>query len=233
MTFPQQARFSLSSQSVAVDRIPHQPLSQNIPTMIEELKNWCETDNASVAVSYFFRQYALYITAQFSLLHQHGGYFSVHWSELQFDRIHNYGLPLLQTHVKSSAFQTLGPNKRHPAFHEILHQQVDGLLNEFKKHIKISPITCWENVLGSVLWFYAGLENREPRKTAEDLEWLLDPANWKPVKTSYLARLLGDTPLQQAVSKPLRKTCCLYKEMPSFDTCTFCPNPFKTPQQKC
>lgn len=225
MTLSQQARYSLSSQSVAVDRLPQQPLSQDIPVLIEELKAWCETDNAGAAVSYFFRQYALFVTAQFSLIHQHRGYFSVHWRDLQFDRVHNYGLPLLQTHVNSSSFQTLDANERHQAFHEILHQQVDELVKEFKKYIKISPITCWENVLGSVLWFYAGLETRDPRRAAEDLEWLLDEANWKPVKTSYLAKLLGDTPLQQAVSKPLRKTCCLYKEMPSFDTCTFCPKP--------
>lgn len=225
MTFPPQARSLLSSQSVAVDRIPLQPLSQDIPTMIEELKHWCGSDNASVAVSYFFRQYALYVTAQFSLLYQHGGYFSLHWRELQFERVHNYGLPLLQVHVKSASFQKLEPHDRFQAFHEILHLQVDELLHEFKKYIKLSPITCWENVLGSVLWFYASLENRNPRKVAQDLEWLLEPTNWQPVKTSYLANLLGTASLEQAVSKPLRKTCCLYKQMSSFDTCTFCPNP--------
>lgn len=225
MTFPQQAKYWLSSQSVAVDRIPQQPLSQDIPAMIEELKQWCGTDNAGVAISYFFRQYALYVTAQFSLIHQYGGYFSIHWQDLQVDRVHNYGLPLLQIHVKSSTFKNIGANERYQAFHEILHQQVDELLNEFKKYVKISPITCWENVLGSVLWFYAGLETRIPRNVAEDMEWLLDSANWKPIKTSYLDKLLGDNSLQQAVSKPIRKTCCLYKEMPSFDTCTFCPKP--------
>ncbi len=225
MTFPQQAKYLLSNQSVSVDRVPQRPLKQDIPTMIEELKHWCDTDNAGVAVSYFFRQYALYVTAQFTLLHQHHGYFSVDWRELQFDRVHNYGLPLLQTHVSSSTFQVVDSEKRFQAFHDILSKQVDDLLNEFKKHIKISPITCWENVLGSVLWYYASMETRNPRLVAEDFDWLLDDANWKPVKNSYLAKLLGNTPLQQAVSKPLRKTCCLYKEMPSFDTCTFCPKP--------
>lgn len=224
-TFPQQAKYLLSTQSVAVDRIPQQPLSQDVPTMIEELKHWCETDNAGVAISYFFRQYALYVTAQFSLLDQYNGYFSVDWRELQVDRVHNYGLPLLQIHVKSSTFQPIDADSRFHAFHDILHRQVNELLNEFKKYIKVSPITCWENVLGSVLWFYAGLETRNPRKVAEDLEWLMNEENWKPIKTSYLAKLLGNTSLQQAVSKPLRKTCCLYKEMPSFNTCTFCPKP--------
>ncbi|MDQ0428167.1 ferric iron reductase protein FhuF [Planomicrobium stackebrandtii] len=225
MTLPQQARYFLSSQSVAVDRIPQQPLSQHIPTMIEELKDWCGSDNAGVAVSYFFRQYALFVTAQFHLLHQHGGYFSLHWRELQFDRVHNYGLPLLETHADSTTFKKVMPNERFQAFHEILNRQVNELLNEFKKHIKISPITCWENVLGSVLWFYAGLETQNPRKTAKDLEWLLESNNWKPIKTSYLADLLGTASLEQAVSKPLRKTCCMYKEMPHFATCTFCPKP--------
>lgn len=225
MTLTQQARYFLNSQSVATNRIPLQPLSQNIPIMIEELMDWCGSDNAGVAVSYFFRQYAMYVTAQFSLLHQHGGYFSVHWSELQFNRVHNYGLPLLETHVDSSTFKSVDPDERFQAFHEILYQQVDELMNEFKKYIKVSPITCWENVLGSLLWFYAGMETRNPRKAAEDLEWLLNSENWKPIKTSYLAKLLGNASLEQAVSKPLRKTCCLYKEMPLFTTCTFCPKP--------
>ncbi|ANU22287.1 hypothetical protein [Planococcus donghaensis] len=225
MTFPQQAKYGLSAQSVVVDRLPHHALSRDIPTMIEELKMWCDTDNAGVAVSYFFRQYALYITAQFSLLHQQNGYFDVDWRELQFDRVHNYGLPLLQTHVKATTFKLVPPDKRYQAFHDILYKQTDELVHEFKKYIKVSSITCWENILGSVLWYYASLEPRNPRLVAEDLEWLLQHENWNPIKTSYLARLLGNTSLQQAVSKPLRKTCCLYKEMPAFATCTFCPNP--------
>lgn len=225
MTFPQQVKYGLTAQSVVVDRMSQQALSQDIPTMIEELKTWCDTDNAGVAVSYFFRQYALYVTAQFTLLHQSDGYFDVDWRELQFDRVHNYGLPLLETHVKSATFKLVTPDKRYQAFHDILYKQVDELLNEFKKTTKISSITCWENILGSVLWYYASLESRYPRLVAEDLEWLLQDANWKPIKTSYLAKLLGNTPLQQAVSKPLRKTCCLYKEMPAFATCTFCPTP--------
>ena len=225
MTFPLQARYALSNQSVAVDRPLQQPLSQDIPVMIEELKTWCGTDNAGVAVSYFFRQYALYVTAQFGLLHQHNGYFSMKWQDLRFDRVHNYGLPLLQTHVESASFQEVAVDERFLAFHEILYNQMDELLNEFRKYVKISPITCWENVLGSVLWFYANLENRDARRAGEDMEWLLDSANWKPIKTSYMHKLLGNTPVQQAISKPLRKTCCLYKELPSFETCAFCPQP--------
>lgn len=225
MTFSQQINYALSTQSVIVDRMPKQALSSDIPTMIEELKTWCDTDNAGVAVSYFFRQYALYVTAQFTLIHQQQGYFSVDWRDLQFDRVHNYGLPLLQTHVKSSAFKSIDADERFQAFHDILYKQVDELLQAFKKHIKISPITCWENVLGSVLWFYASLELRNPRIVAEDFEWLQQSDNWHPIKTSYLANLLGSASLQQAISKPLRKTCCLYKEMPDFDTCRFCPKP--------
>lgn len=225
MTFPHQAKYGLSTQSVVVDRLPQQSLNVDIPVIIEELKVWCDTDNAGVAVSYFFRQYALYVTAQFSLLHQYNGYFDIDWRELQFDRVHNYGLPLLQTHVSSSTFKTIDSDKRFQAFHDILYKQVDGLIMEFKKHIKISPLTCWENILGSLLWFYASLEPRNPRLVAEDIEWLLENENWKPIKTSYLEKLLGNMPLQQAISKPLRKTCCLYKEMPDFATCTFCPKP--------
>lgn len=63
MTFPQQLKLALASQSVAVDRQPASPLSADTETKIEELKSWCGTDNGGVAVSYFFRQYALFVSA--------------------------------------------------------------------------------------------------------------------------------------------------------------------------
>lgn len=225
MTFPQQLKYALASQSVAVDRTPEQPLSLEMNQMIEELQDWAGTGNPGVAVSYFFRQYALFVSAQFDLITRHNAYFACTWQELKFERVHNYGFNLLQTHVESRTFTQFQSHERFAAMHFVLIEQTENLIQEFRKQVKISPITLWENVLGSLLWFYANLERSNPRRAAEDLEWLLDPANWQPAKTSYLHKLLGDASLSRAVSGPLRKTCCLYKELPGFATCTFCPNP--------
>lgn len=225
MTFPQQLKYALASQSVAVDRSPQYPLSVDPEQMIEELKTWAGAANAGVAVSYFFRQYALFVSAQFDLItHQHA-YFACSWKELRFERIHNYGFNLLQVHVDSRSFTPFSAGERFAAMHFVLLEQTEAFIQEFRKYVKISPITLWENVLGSVLWFYANLERSNPRRAAEDMEWLLDPANWQPAKTSYMQKLLGNVPLSRAVSGPLRKTCCLYKELPNFATCTFCPKP--------
>lgn len=225
MTFPQQLKYALASQFVSVDRTTHHPLSDDPERMIEELKIWADTANAGVAVSYFFRQYALFVSAQFDLITHQNAYFTCSWNKLQFERIHNYGYNLLQVHVDSSSFARISSDERFAAMHFVLLEQTEAFIQEFRKYVKISPITLWENVLGSVLWFYANLERSNPRRAAEDLEWLLNPANWQPAKTSYLQKLLGEVPLSRAVSGPLRKTCCLYKELPAFATCTFCPKP--------
>jgi ferric iron reductase protein FhuF len=145
--------------------------------------------------------------------------------ELQFERVHNYGFNLLQTHADSRSYTHFPASERFAAMHFVLIGQTEVLIQEFRKHVKISPIILWENVLGSLLWFYANLERSNPRRAAEDMEWLLEAVNWQPAKASYLHKLLGDASLSRAVSGPLRKTCCLYKELPGFDTCTFCPNP--------
>lgn len=225
MPFPNQLKISLASQSVAVDRPPSTPLSPDSKLRIEEIKAWSGTGNDGVATSYFFRQYALFVSAQFQLLSYQNGYFRCSGDELSFNRVHNYGFNLLETHVSSSHFTEISANERFEAFHFILHEQTAALIDSFRQQVKISPLILWDNILGSLLWFYANLEQREPRLAAEDMEWLMDPSNWAPLKKSHLARLLGDASLRQAVSHPLRKTCCLYKELPHFDTCTFCPQP--------
>lgn len=225
MVLPDQLKIMLASQSVAVDRSPANPLSFDVELRIEELKDWSGTQNDGVAVSYFFRQYALFVSAQFQLVTYHNGYFECAADELAFNRIHNYGFNLLETHVSSANFKKIDADERFLAFHYILHEQTAKLIEAFQNHVKISPIILWENILGSLIWFYANLEQRNPRRTAEDLEWLMEAANWAPMRKSHLAQLLGDASLRQAVSQPLRKTCCLYKELPNFDTCTYCPQP--------
>ena len=173
MQFPNPLKYTLAAQSIVVDRSPAQPLSSDLEKLIEEIKQWSGTDNKGVAVSYFFRQYALFISAQFDLITNHSGYFACSWKDLEFGRVHNYGLQLLQTHVKSQSFVAVAPEKRFEAMHAVLNQQVADFIEEFRKHVKISPITFWENVLGSVIWLYATLEKHDPRRTAEDIEWLL------------------------------------------------------------
>lgn len=227
MAMTPQLKLALSNYSVAVDRFPEQPLSADTQTAILQLKEWCGSNNDGVAVSYFFRQYALFITAQFDLIVNHHSYFTGSFSGLSFNRAANYGFPLLQTHAESKNCVSISENGRYEAMHEVLYEQADRAIQEFRRYVKISPIILWENILGSLLWFYANLEKRQPRRAAEDLEWLLESANWQPIRTSYLAKLLGTSSLEAAVSRPLRKTCCLYKELPRFETCTFCPQPNK------
>lgn len=225
MHLPIQAKHALQMQSVIVDRPPASPFSAHPKQLIEDLKGWCGTETNGVAVSYFFRQFALFVTAQFNLIHQYGGYFKTPPENLRFGRMHNYGLPLISIHVESANFVQVTTEQRGEAYRYILIDQTDALFQQLKKYAKISPITCWENVLGSLVWHYATLQQNYPRLVAEDTEWLMDAANWLPLRTSYWHKLVGTVPLERAVSAPLRKTCCLYKELSAFDTCTFCPQP--------
>ncbi|CEG21778.1 hypothetical protein BN1080_00694 [Planococcus massiliensis] len=215
----------LAHYSVAAGRTPEAPLSHDMKTAVLQLKEWCGSVNDGAAVSYFFRQYALFITAQFDLIVNHGCYFKGSFSDLRFNQVRNYGFPLLETHAAPEHLAMISDTGRFAAMHEVLYEQADRAIQEFRRYVKISPIILWENILGSLLWFYANFEKRQPRRAAEDLEWLLETENWKPIKTSYLAKLLGNSSLEAAVTRPLRKTCCLYKELDAFETCTFCPQP--------
>lgn len=225
MQLPMAAKQALQMQSVIVDRSPSHPFSSNSQILIEELKDWCGTENNGVAVSYFFRQIALFVTAQFTLIHQHGGYFKTPPENLRFGRMHNYGLPLMSFHVESADFVEITAGQRNEAFRYVLIGQTSELLDQLRRHAKISPITCWENVLGSLAWYYATLQQQYPRIAAEDIDWLMDDLNWEPLRKSQWRNFIGTTPLERAVSGPMRKTCCLYKELSAFGTCTFCPQP--------
>ncbi|MGM0896766.1 MAG: hypothetical protein ACQEV0_02645 [Bacillota bacterium] len=219
------AKHALQMQSVIVDHNPAHPFSPDPELLAKELKDWCGTDNNGVAVSYFFRQFALFVTAQFNLIHYHGGYFKTRPENLRYGRIHNYGLPLISFHVESADFIEVSPEQRSDAFRHILIGQTNALLQQLRRHAKISPITCWENVLGSLAWYYATLQRKHPRVAAEDIEWLMDDKSWEPLRKSEWKNFIGTTPLERAVSEPMRKTCCLYKELAAFGTCTFCPQP--------
>ncbi|ANU20324.1 hypothetical protein BBI15_08890 [Planococcus plakortidis] len=226
MHLPMAVKQALQMQSVIVDRLPAHPFSSSNPEiLIEELKDWSGTENNGVAVSYFFRQIALFVTAQFSLIHQQGGYFKTPPEKLGYGRIQNYGLPLISFHVESADFIEIPAEQRSEAFRYVLIGQTDALLRQLRRHAKISPITCWENVLGSLAWYYANLQRHYPLMAAEDLEWLMEDQNWEPLRKSQWRNFIGTTPLERAVSVPMRKTCCLYKELAAFDTCTFCPQP--------
>ncbi|WP_370456135.1 hypothetical protein [Planomicrobium sp. YIM 101495] len=225
LTFPPHLKLVLATHSVIVDRSPASLLEGAPRDWIDPLKNWIDADNDGVAVAYFFRQYALFLSAQFDLLVNHGGYFHCPADELQFTRSANYGYPMLETVVSSDCFRTVSDSERYEAMHFILHEQTSTLMATFREYAKVSPITLWENALSSLIWLYANVEKRNPRRAAEDVEWLMDAANWQPMRKSYMLLLLGDTSLQQAVTEPIRKTCCLYKELPAFETCTFCPSP--------
>nr|WP_249023503.1 hypothetical protein [Planococcus salinarum] len=154
----------LAFQSVAVDRSPANPLARAVETRIEELMAWSGAENEGVAVSYFFRQYALFVSAQFQLLTYQNGYFECPAEDLAFNRVHNYGFNLLETHVSSSSFKKIEAGARFSAFHYILHEQTAALIEAFRSSVKISPIILWDNILGSVIWFYANLEQRDPRR---------------------------------------------------------------------
>lgn len=225
MHLPMTAKQALLMQSVIVDRRSAHPFSSNPERLIEELKDWCETENNGVAVSYFFRQIALFVTAQFTLIHQHGGYFKTSPENLRFGRMQNYGLPLISFHVDSADFVGVPAAHRSEAFRYVLIGQTNALLELLRRHAKVSPIMCWENILGSLAWYYATLQQQQPRVAAEDIEWLMDDRNWEPLRKSPWRNFIGTTPLERAVSGPMRKTCCLYKELPAFGTCTFCPQP--------
>ncbi|MEZ0481865.1 hypothetical protein [Planococcus sp. SSTMD024] len=225
MHLPIAAKQALQMQSVIVDRRSAHPFSSNPEILIEELKDWCGTENNGVAVSYFFRQIALFVTAQFTLIHQHGGYFKTPPENLGFGHMQNYGLPLISFHVESADFIEISAAHRSEAFRYVLIGQTGALLEQLRRHAKISPITCWENVLGSLVWYYANLQRQYPRIAAEDIDWLMDDRNWEPLRKSPWRNFIGTTPLERAVSEPMRKTCCLYKELPVFGTCTFCPQP--------
>ncbi|MFC3210328.1 hypothetical protein [Planomicrobium okeanokoites] len=148
MQFPDQLKITLASQSVAVDRLPAKPLSRDTETRIEELKRWSGSDNSGVAVSYFFRQYALFVSAQFHLLTYQNGYFKCAGKDLVFNRVHNYGFNLLETHVSSVHFKTIDANERFSAFHYILHEQTAQLIDEFRSHIKHTKISRTNQGIG-------------------------------------------------------------------------------------
>lgn len=183
-------------------------------------------ENNVVAASYLMRRFGMFISTQFVMLTTYDELWMGLKSELQFGAITEYGNRSISMYIGTSHYRDVTDQPRDALVRYILHEQIQPLIVEMRKHSNVSPLTLWENVFGFLLWhFYVMLENPATMDQAKiDMNLLKSDELWEGIAPRSLFKdyLNGHDP-SQLINTKVRKTCCFSKDVPGLQACGFCP----------
>lgn len=99
-------------------------------------------------------------------------------------------------------------------------------MRQIRKTTTISPLTIWENFFGYLVWHYHTLLSNPglADQAMDDLEILEDAKAWARFSDkSLFAEYTGGKHPSALIDVPIRKSCCLSKDVPGLMACGHCP----------
>ena len=182
--------------------------------------------NTTVAASYIMRRYGMFISTQFVMLATYDEMWSGQAEDIMFGANLEYGNKTISMYIKEAHYKDVSGQPREAMLKEILQNQIHTVILGLRKYSSVSPLTCWENVFGFMLWHYSVLLD-QPSTAAQaraDLDLLKTDALWEGISSHSLfnSYLKGLEP-KQLLNTTVRKTCCFSKDVPGLLKCGFCP----------
>lgn len=185
-----------------------------------------QSDNDSVALSYFTRRYGMFIAMQFYMLTVYDEFWDGPLEELEFGIREEYGRPSLCIFTKSAHWVVIDEEERKETVANILEQQCDAVFQQIRKMGTTSALTHWENVFGYLLWHYHTLLSN-PATEEEAREYvniLEEDRTWNAFSDfSRFRKYTGGSHPSALINLPVRKSCCFSKDVPGLMACGFCP----------
>ena len=179
----------------------------------------------AAAISHFGRRYGMFVAMQFYMLTTYDEIWDGRPEDIRFAIISEYGYHTLGMYINSNDFRYVEDDERERVMTEILYK-ASVIVQQLRKTTTISPLTLWENIFGYMLWhFHTQLENPALADRAfEDLEMLEDKNVWRHFsdKSLFYQYTGGQSP-SRLINGPVRKSCCLSKDIPNLIPCGFCP----------
>ena len=217
---------SLNRLSVFVDD-ERQPLItleevqtvHGLARFLQTVRELTDAPTDTVAASVFFRRVDFFLAAQFHIIAAHKKLFAGPLNQVGII----YDDYTFKFTVRSEGF--IEVQKEEQALRFVLETYGHPLVEFFSLHSKIPKLILWENVWGYVIWAYSQLIQDGVLGASENLDFLLNDSTWKPqMRRSPFKQFLQNQSVLEAMKDYKRVTCCLLKEMPNTNKCSYCPH---------
>lgn len=178
------------------------------------------------AVSHFTKRYGQFIAMQFYMLTAYDEIWDGDFNDLQFDATEEFGNFTICMFANPNDWRYVNEDERLYTIKQILKKQCYEIVLAMRYTTAISPKVIWENIFVHITNVYAKLveDSALADKAMDDLEILEDASTWAEFanKSLYYDYTQGRSP-SQLVNQPIRKSCCLSKDIPGLAECGYCP----------
>ncbi|GEK35024.1 Fe-S oxidoreductase [Kurthia sibirica] len=178
------------------------------------------------AVSHFTKRYGQFIAMQFYMFTAYDEIWDGDFNDLQFDATEEFGQYTVCMFANPNDWRYVNDDDRVAEMHAILQKQCHEIVLAMRYTSAISPKIIWENIFVHITNIYAKLvqDVQLADKVMRDLELLEDAPVWQGIaqRSLYYDYTQGRSP-SELVNKPIRKSCCLSKDVPGLAECGYCP----------
>ncbi|MBO2535264.1 Fe-S oxidoreductase [Rummeliibacillus suwonensis] len=180
----------------------------------------------TAAISHFSKRYGQFVAMQFYMLSAYDEIWDGSDRDLQFDATKENGLYTICMFASPNDWRYVEDLEREHVMSTILYNQCYQIVQDLRNTTSISPRVIWDNFFVHIVNVYAKLLD-DPQladQAMADLEILESTEVWSRLseKSLFYEYTKGRTPAS-LVNQPIRRSCCLSKDIPGLGACGYCP----------
>ncbi|MEB7770827.1 Fe-S oxidoreductase [Kurthia gibsonii] len=192
----------------------------------ELMQGITEASSKAAAISHLSKKYAQFIAMQFYMLTAYDEIWDGDERDLQFDVTEVNGVFTVCMFANPNDWRYVQEGDRASVMKWILWKQCYEIIQALRNTTSISPKVLWDNLFVQLTITYAKLleDPMLADRAMDDLEMLESAEVWSIFTdhSLYLDYTKGRAP-QDLVGQPIRKSCCLSKDIPGVGECGYCP----------
>lgn len=185
-----------------------------------------EASSKTAAISHFSKRYGQFVAMQFYMLTAYDQIWDGHDRDLQFDATEEFGTYTVCMFANPNDWRYVDDDERSYIISTILYKQCHEVVQSLRNTTSISPRVIWDNLFVHITNIYDRLleDPKLADRAMDDLDLLESPEVWARFsqKSLYYEYTQGRSP-SALVNQPIRKSCCLSKDIPGLVECGYCP----------
>ncbi|MBQ0139191.1 MAG: Fe-S oxidoreductase [Kurthia sp.] len=192
----------------------------------ELMQGITEATSKTAAISHFSKRYGQFIAMQFYMLAAYDEIWDGHFRDLQFDATEEFGTYTVCMFANPNDWRYVDEEERMYTISTILFKQCHEIVQHLRNTTSISPRVIWDNFFVHLTNIYDKLleDPKLADRAMDDLDLLESAEVWARFsqKSLYYEYTKGRSP-SALVNQPIRKSCCLSKDIPGQVECGYCP----------
>lgn len=185
-----------------------------------------DASSKTAAISHFSKRYGQFIAMQFYMLAAYDEIWDGHFRDLQFDATEEFGTYTVCMFANPNDWRYVDDDERVTVIRMILYKQCYEIVQHLRNMTSISPRVIWDNFFVHLTNIYDKLleDPKLADRAMDDLDVLESAEAWESFsqKSLYYEYTKGRSP-SDLVNQPIRKSCCLSKDIPGQVECGYCP----------